>query len=279
MLQEWPQWVTRLLKAGEAPGFWSELHDALRQVLSMDCMLVLAYHRNNQPTVLFARLSDCNRELLYSYHLSGGYLVGPYYQANCNGLPDGVYRIEEVAPEGFLHGEYYQYYYRVTGLVSELDFVSRVDDNTMVLVSCGSYRRDYAAQERLKCEFIAPLVNELARRRYQLDRVSGPQEHRSCNVHQGLRLAQVNFGRSRLSEREQEVVQLILRGHSIRSVAEKLGIAPGTVKVHRKNIYLKLDVCSQSDLFSLFLSALEASLEADAELDRDPLVTYWPVRA
>jgi FixJ family two-component response regulator len=33
-------------------------------------------------------------------------------------------------------------------------------------------------------------------------------------------------------------------------------ISSGTVKVHRKNIYAKLGIMSQSELFSIFLNAL-----------------------
>jgi LuxR family maltose regulon positive regulatory protein len=45
-----------------------------------------------------------------------------------------------------------------------------------------------------------------------------------------------------LSERELEVLQLIADGLSNREIAQELIIAPGTVKVHIKNIYSKLDV-------------------------------------
>jgi DNA-binding CsgD family transcriptional regulator len=38
-------------------------------------------------------------------------------------------------------------------------------------------------------------------------------------------------------------------------VARKLAISAETVKVHRKHIYAKLGIKSQSELFSLFLKA------------------------
>ena len=40
------------------------------------------------------------------------------------------------------------------------------------------------------------------------------------------------------------------------SIATLLNISVGTVKVHRKNIYAKLEISSQSELFSLFLPLL-----------------------
>ena len=49
-----------------------------------------------------------------------------------------------------------------------------------------------------------------------------------------------------LSERELEVLQLIVAGMSNREIAEKLVIGEGTVKTHINNIYSKLDVQSRT---------------------------------
>ena len=60
-----------------------------------------------------------------------------------------------------------------------------------------------------------------------------------------------------LTDREREVVQLILRGHSSESIGFNLGISLGTVKTHRKNVYAKLAISSQSELLSRFLKSLQ----------------------
>lgn len=61
------------------------------------------------------------------------------------------------------------------------------------------------------------------------------------------------FAPSRLTQREQSIVSLILRGHSSISIGRILEIAEGTVKIHRKHIYAKLDISSQTELFNLFI--------------------------
>ena len=66
-------------------------------------------------------------------------------------------------------------------------------------------------------------------------------------------------GAELLTERERQVAVALLRGHSAKSVARLLAIAPGTVTVHRKNLYNKLGIRSQAELFSRFIEALEAS--------------------
>ena len=57
----------------------------------------------------------------------------------------------------------------------------------------------------------------------------------------------------RLTLREREIVTMVLRGHSTESIAMQLSISPGTVKIHRKNIYRKLRVSTQAELFAAFM--------------------------
>jgi DNA-binding CsgD family transcriptional regulator len=52
------------------------------------------------------------------------------------------------------------------------------------------------------------------------------------------------------------VATLILKGHSSASVSTVAGITVGTVKIHRKNIYRKLSISSQSELLSNFLRSV-----------------------
>ena len=79
------------------------------------------------------------------------------------------------------------------------------------------------------------------------------------------------FGSSVLTRREQQVVELVLLGHSTRLVAEKLGISAETVKLHRKHAYAKLEVSSQAELFYLFLDSV---MSAGNYGGGDPLVAY-----
>lgn len=42
----------------------------------------------------------------------------------------------------------------------------------------------------------------------------------------------------------------------MKSTALALGISPETVRMHRKNLYLKLEINSQSELFARFIDWL-----------------------
>ena len=47
-----------------------------------------------------------------------------------------------------------------------------------------------------------------------------------------------------LSDREREVLQLMAEGHSTKSIAAVLGVAPATVDTHRAHVFEKLDLHS-----------------------------------
>ena len=88
-------------------------------------------------------------------------------------------------------------------------------------------------------------------------------------------LAFRTFGASLLSPREKDVLELMLRGYGTDTSATRLDIAVETVRRHRKSIYRKLDVSSQTDLFSLFLNSMSCLGKAGGD---DPLRIYMSPR-
>lgn len=60
-----------------------------------------------------------------------------------------------------------------------------------------------------------------------------------------------------LSGREREIAALILSGYPSATIARRLGIAAGTVKNHRRNIYAKLDITTERELFLQYIDRLD----------------------
>ncbi|MCY1462194.1 Tetrathionate response regulatory protein TtrR [compost metagenome] len=60
-----------------------------------------------------------------------------------------------------------------------------------------------------------------------------------------------------MSPRERQVARLVLQGYANSAIAELLGIQRGTVKVHRKNLYDKLEIGSQAELLAVFIRELK----------------------
>lgn len=57
---------------------------------------------------------------------------------------------------------------------------------------------------------------------------------------------------TQITTHEKDVLKLLLSGFSNKEIAGKLALSTETIKVHRRNIYTKLNIKSQSELFSRF---------------------------
>jgi FixJ family two-component response regulator len=72
-----------------------------------------------------------------------------------------------------------------------------------------------------------------------------------------LRISELNLRRacfSTLTDREMEVVDLVVAGNSSKLIARNLGISPKTVDIHRANIMRKLNVHTVAEMVQLRLS-------------------------
>lgn len=58
-----------------------------------------------------------------------------------------------------------------------------------------------------------------------------------------------------LTQRECQLVDLILAGHPSAGIARRLAISPGTVKNHRRRIYDKLDITTERELFLQYIDS------------------------
>lgn len=57
----------------------------------------------------------------------------------------------------------------------------------------------------------------------------------------------------KLSPRERQIVEKTMRGYSSAAIAEKLELSLGTVRNYKRNLYAKLDITSEREIFSLFM--------------------------
>jgi FixJ family two-component response regulator len=67
--------------------------------------------------------------------------------------------------------------------------------------------------------------------------------------------AGVNARKAMLTPREAQVMDLVVEGHSNKSIAQKLGISARTVEIHRARVMDKMKARNLSDLVRMALSA------------------------
>jgi len=239
-------------------SFFDQLMAFLKKLSPIDNAVILYYH-HQQPTLSYNDLPPANRPTHIDLFLKGAYLLDPCYRAAQDGH-EGFYRLDELAPVGFRKSEYYKNYFRHTGLIDECGYLFRLNAQApgdWLNISLGRdehHHRFSLSQQRL-LQDIAPLLQSLCEQHWQS---TDHSQHQDDDLHRHLSSALSHFGRSVLTEREAQIIQLFLHGHSTKSIAQKLSISPETVKLHRKHSYAKLDVTSQSELFYLFIDALSS---------------------
>ena len=114
----------------------------------------------------------------------------------------------------------------------------------------------FSKAELTRLELIEPIVQASIRRIWDA-RVSGSGATKGDDdVHKRLTQCYETFGESVLTGRERQISQLLLRGHSSKSIARELKIAPGTVMVHKRNMFSKLGISSQYELFSMLIDEI-----------------------
>ncbi|MFC5698610.1 LuxR C-terminal-related transcriptional regulator [Pseudomonas sp. GCM10022186] len=142
-------------------------------------------------------------------------------------------------------------------LSEKLGFIISLGEEGRAVLSLMRLQGTVAAseEERQLLHSAAPVVEQVVRSAWEAHRRNG----RNVADDLGDRVGEVvaRFGRGVLTRREREVARLLLEGHSNRTASQQLRIAPGTVKVHRRNLYEKLGVGSQSELFALFVRELK----------------------
>ena len=253
------QWFTtmaRLVEAGDVDSAADALADAIEVAVEHEGTCLLAFHRDAPPEVFHHTLDPAGRRHYLDRYVAGPYLLDPLYQLAVGDEKPGVCRFRDQSPDRFRSSEYYRQYCERTHLTDEMDFLVDVSPSSTLVLVVGRRTRRFTKAELERLRLLEPLVHAAMRSVWQRGSASDRRQEPGGSLHQRLTRCFENFGEGLLTERERQITQLLLRGHSTKSVARELGIAPGTVMVHKRNLFAKLGITSQYELFSLFIDAL-----------------------
>ena len=266
--REWQEALSGIIAALAEPEFYQRFSRACELLSGYESTLVVWASEAHRPIHLYDDLPEEFAENTLNGWFEGAYVLDPFYNLFANKSPDGIYRLQDLAPDSFFDSEYYRSYYLETGLTDEIALLINLDADHAILVSLGNRESAPADPAQLaELQTALPVLVELCRRQQS---ASEGQINFSAPLDRAFR----NFGRDHLSNRECEVVQLLLKGHSNKSIAQLLGISVDTVKVHNKRFHAKLDISSQAELFSLFLEAISL---VPFDADVDPLTHYFEI--
>jgi DNA-binding CsgD family transcriptional regulator len=243
----------------------------LKSLVPFDNAVILHYRHGEKPLIVYNDLPPLEIKQQIDEFINGAFLIEPFYRAAVDDRVSGLNRLSDLAPNGFEKTEYYRTYFRYTEIKDEIGFIIHLSADQFINISMGrlTFSQRFNRTQISLLDDITEVIETLCKLQWVAE--NGVQQAAENKLPGQLDSALKHFGTAYLTDRETQVVQLFLHGHSTKSIAERLGISPETVKLHRKNSYAKLDVSSQAELFHLFIDSL-ASLSSYS--GGDPLVGY-----
>ncbi len=255
-------WLTEagaVIAAIGTDDFSQTLSKSLQEISGFDYTVIFGYLGSARPIDLFDDFPKSKRKIMVEDYQEGPYLLDPFYLASANSIDPGLYRLRDLAPDRFYQGEYFRNYYVQTGLAEEICYVVDLPDEATVCVSLMRAEKAFSAKDFRELGKAWPVVSETCRHHW--NGLAGEFGQKPASTRRRGRVLNVDeafekFDEGLLTPREKEVVEFTLKGHSADAVGRILGISPGTVRIHRRNIYSKLRIRSQGELFSRFIDAL-----------------------
>lgn len=246
--------VAGIIDALDTGEFPRALSKTLKNIVEFDYTVIFGYVGSSRPLALFNDFSPRRRRLHVDEYLNGPYLLDPFFLASTAGVAPGLWRLSQIAPDRFYQGEYFRSYYAQTGLAEEVGYLINIHEGLSIVISLMRQARKFSKAEMRALAAVCPMIDAACRRHWRSTAKEGVSHVpvMEKNVERAFR----SIGEGILTPREREVVEHTLRGHSADAVGKILGISPGTVRIHRKNIYSKLRINSQGELFSEFLTAI-----------------------
>jgi hypothetical protein len=234
---DWYRDLGSLIDHTEAADLPERLVHALARVVPFDLAAVFVYRGRSRPMNAYDNFELADAKKGIAAYVENTYVLNPFYQAQERGIPDGVYRIRDLAPDAFFESEYYRSYRAVPSQSEEIGYITEdwprgleeidiavtLAPNVVTELSIYRSLRDpgFRDDELARLSDVVPVIAALLRKYWAAHGAAGlrasPPDSRVDDTF-------ATFGK----------------------------------EAHRKNAYAKLNISSQSELLSLFLQSLQA---------------------
>lgn len=250
-----------------AVSFFPKIATLFDEYVTFEGLFVFLYSEGSAPASLGSFKGAQNFHKGLENYLRYTYIINPVYRAYLDNIAPKAYLISELLSPRYTdqiatsdldirveNGETIGY--RTPGWpknMTEVLALIRLPDNKMVEFSFSTLRSgDQTARCYAQLQEIYPLLSSAVLKHYEFS----AEDFDTSTARPSQERWFQSFGEEVLTKRERSVAKMILTGHSSNAIALHLGISLPTVKTHRRNIYAKLHISSQAELFSLFVQKL-----------------------
>ncbi|WP_114287875.1 response regulator transcription factor [Candidatus Halocynthiibacter alkanivorans] len=272
-----PTAISNLLSASEfyaeiidvigTETFFPDIAKVVEQHLRFDGLFICIYSKDSAPMTLGCFKEALSFQTGIENYVKYSYVINPVYRAFQQGVSAGAYVMTDFLPQSAqnqiaktdLHiwiDDEETIGYRTPGwprnMIEVLGLIPLPGEKMVELCFMNALESNQTQSCYAGLQDIFPALSSALIKHVEF----AAQDFESSDANPNMEFRILDFGKQVLTEREHSVVQLILKGHSSASIALNLEISLPTVKTHRRNIYSKLQISSQAELFSLFVQQM-----------------------
>ncbi|MDR0252454.1 MAG: LuxR C-terminal-related transcriptional regulator [Brucellaceae bacterium] len=255
--------VAAVINAFGEQAFGTQLDALIADIAAFDMSCIFAFRFNAEPHLIHDGYSQAVSRKALSSYMRGGYLLDPFYVACISGHEAGLWRMDELAPDSFFHSDFvisHDIHPCVSSeagvLIEEIGFVIPLSEGVSATYSLmrNQGQSPFTGADIARLKATEPLISAALQAHWKMVQPAGfvPALAGDDDVETMF----LNVFQNQLTGTQRNVARMILRGHSNVSIANILNITEGTAKLHRSNIYKRLSISSQTELFQLFINYL-----------------------
>jgi len=235
--------------------------------IKIDAAILIIYRPKSKPVLLSSTFKEKRAKLGLSNYINDTYVLNPAYLSFKKGETRGITKITEISGKDSIKSAHYTNFKIKEARDEDLGFLTegwpeRLEEISILFDLPNKEMGELAIFKKKISGFnktdlntlqiLEPLIYSILKNHWTTTRDNTIFKNTRSNQNKRYE----NFGEKILSPREIEVAQLIFEGHSGNSIAANLDIAITTVKSHRKNMYKKLGIGSQQELFSRYIDSI-----------------------
>ena len=257
-LQHFSEQLIHLSLSAGTDDFYAELKSVLDELVKFDELLVLKFRKDRKAELLYQYSSNAESEAdlqnvnKWNY-LSSLYVLDPYYRAFADKNQYGFFTKKDVSPDRF--DQIYNAYFHYLKLADEIGFLFELENGACLHIDLSRFGDSpkFTLEDTQRIAQMYRPLKELfvLHTEHILEAFSAQPQ--SVDIEKVLS----NFGAQILTNKEFQVCQFLLQGHSTKAIANIMGIGMETVKMHKKNVYGKSFISSQAELLAAFIDVIQ----------------------
>ncbi|CAM0554842.1 hypothetical protein EHLJMEHL_00429 [Vreelandella titanicae] len=255
--------ISQMLAAIGNKDFGLYVDSLVNKLVCFDMSCILLFSPDRPATMVHDGYKDTVSRKAITAYLRGGYLLDPYYVACINNHSSGLWRMSELAPDSFYSSGFIMsksIHPCVSSeegmLVEEVGFIITLKGNLSAVYSLmrNAGNEPFSIDEFMKLKSLEPIVQESISKHIKY--LPSTKKRGEYSKKEKGESQFIDVFQDRLTPTQRDVAKLILRGHSVTSIALNMNITEGTAKLHKANLYKRLSISTQAELFRMFIDYL-----------------------